>query len=149
MPPGETLPPVQIIPTPPPGSPAPSSTAAPSATSPLETRDPAATPRPGGGGGSFLPGGNDGGAGGAGGPTGAQGGFGIPDGGFGTFEGFDAVELSGFDWAVPSLALSVPGLLLIIAVLAQGGAGILSIPFVRRSLGSFGLRRRREESQAR
>jgi hypothetical protein len=40
--------------------------------------------------------------------------------------------------------LSVPGLLLILAIAAQGGVGILSIPFVRRWLGGFGLRRRRE-----
>ena len=45
---------------------------------------------------------------------------------------------------MPSLVLSVPGLLLILAITAQGGVGILSMPFVRRWLGSFGLRRRRE-----
>lgn len=89
------------------------------------------------------------GAGGAGaaGASDVQGGFVIPDAGFGTFDGIDAVEIGGFDWAVPTLLLSVPGLLLILAVLAQGSAGLLSLPVVRRSLGSFGLGRRREESR--
>jgi hypothetical protein len=58
--------------------------------------------------------------------------------------GVDFVGLASFEWAVPGLVLSVPGLLLILAIAAQGGAGVLSMPFVRRWLGSFGLRRRRE-----
>jgi hypothetical protein len=57
--------------------------------------------------------------------------------------GVDFVSVGSFEWAVPTLVLSVPGLLLILAIAAQGGAGILSIPFVRRWLGGFGLRRRR------
>jgi hypothetical protein len=47
------------------------------------------------------------------------------------------------EWAVPGLALSVPGLLLLLALAPQGGAGLFSLPFVRRWLGAFGLRRRR------
>jgi hypothetical protein len=47
------------------------------------------------------------------------------------------------DWAVPSLVLSVPGLLLILAVLAQALVGSLWIPVIRRWLGTFGVRRRR------
>ena len=63
---------------------------------------------------------------------------------FGSFDALDPVALGGFEWAVPGLALSVPGLLLILALAAQGGAGIFSLPFVRRWLGGFGLRRRRQ-----
>jgi hypothetical protein len=62
------------------------------------------------------------------------------------FDGLDSLGLAGFggfDWAVPSLVLSVPGLLVVLALLAQGGVGLVSIPFVRRKLGSFGLRGRR------
>jgi hypothetical protein len=51
-----------------------------------------------------------------------------------------------FDWAVPSLVLSVPGLLLIVAVLAQVVGGAIWLPFVRRSLGSFGVGRRRRRA---
>jgi hypothetical protein len=47
------------------------------------------------------------------------------------------------EWAVPSLVLSVPGLLLILAVLAQALVGSLWIPVIRRWLGAFGVRRRR------
>ena len=53
--------------------------------------------------------------------------------------GFDAL----FDWAVPALVLTVPGLLLVIAVLAQAAGGLLWLPVVRRWLGGFGLRKRR------
>jgi hypothetical protein len=64
-------------------------------------------------------------------------------------DGVDFVGFADFEWAVPSLVLSVPGLLLILAIAAQGGAGILSMPFVRRWLGGFGLRRRREAPSGR
>ena len=50
------------------------------------------------------------------------------------------------DWAVPALALTVPGLLLILAVLAQAIAGLVWLPVVRRWLGAFGLRRRTEKA---
>jgi hypothetical protein len=53
--------------------------------------------------------------------------------------GFDAM----LEWAVPALLLSVPGLLLLLAVLAQAAGGLLWLPMVRRWLGGFGLRRRR------
>ncbi len=70
--------------------------------------------------------------------------LGVPeDEPFGGLDSLTFVGFTGFDWAVPTLALSVPGLLLILAVGAQAGAGLFSIPFVRRWLGSFGLRRRR------
>jgi hypothetical protein len=53
--------------------------------------------------------------------------------------GLDAV----IDWAVPAVTLTVPGLLLILAVLAQTLGGVLWLPVARRWLGGFGLRRRR------
>jgi hypothetical protein len=49
----------------------------------------------------------------------------------------------GFDWAVPALTLSVPGLLLMLAVLAQLTAGAIWLPVARRWLGAFGPDRRR------
>jgi hypothetical protein len=57
--------------------------------------------------------------------------------------GLAAASLGGlgvFLWAVPSLALSVPGLLLVGAVLAQAAGGLAWIPIARRKIGSFGLR---------
>jgi hypothetical protein len=63
---------------------------------------------------------------------------------FGTFDGLGPMAFESFEWAVPGLALSVPGLLLIVAIAAQAGAGLSSMPFVRRWLGSFGLWRRRD-----
>jgi hypothetical protein len=53
------------------------------------------------------------------------------------FAGFD-----GIDWAVPALTLSVPGLLLIIAVVAQLTASAVWLPMIRRWLGAFGVGRR-------
>jgi hypothetical protein len=44
---------------------------------------------------------------------------------------------------VPALALTVPGLLLMLAVLAQLSVGMLWLPVVRRWLGGFGFGRRR------
>jgi hypothetical protein len=48
----------------------------------------------------------------------------------------------GFAWAVPGLVLSVPGLLLILAVIGAQvvGAGAW-LPLVRRRIGSFEVRR--------
>jgi hypothetical protein len=46
-------------------------------------------------------------------------------------------SLDGFVWAVPSLVLTVPGLLLVLAVLAQIAAGGAWLPVVRRKIGSF------------
>jgi hypothetical protein len=68
--------------------------------------------------------------------------FGLIDGGIGVFEGLD--------WAVPALLLTVPGLLLILAVSAQLFAGVLWLPVARRWLGGFGVgrRRRRERGEA-
>jgi hypothetical protein len=56
----------------------------------------------------------------------------------------------GIEWAVPALAMTVPGLLLMLAVLAQLSTGVLWLPMVRRWLGGFGLpgRRRRSDTAA-
>ena len=55
-----------------------------------------------------------------------------------------AVEsLGNLSWAVPSLVLAVPGLLLVLAVLAQAVGGVLWLPVIRRRIGSFGVRGRR------
>jgi hypothetical protein len=61
--------------------------------------------------------------------------FGFINLGVGTFDGLD--------WAVPALAMTVPGLLLILAVLAQLSASVVWLPIVRRRLGGFGVGRRR------
>jgi hypothetical protein len=45
------------------------------------------------------------------------------------------------EWLVPTLVVTVPGLLLIFAILAQGAGAMLWLPYVRRTLG--GDRRRR------
>jgi hypothetical protein len=69
------------------------------------------------------------------------------------FTGTVDIGLAGFggviDWAVPALVLTVPGLLLILAVIGQAIGGFLWLPFVRRSLGGFGFRRRRAAAPAR
>jgi hypothetical protein len=43
-------------------------------------------------------------------------------------------------WGVPSLILSVPGLLLVLAIGAQALGGLAWLPVARRKLGTFGLR---------
>jgi hypothetical protein len=59
--------------------------------------------------------------------------------------GFDGFGV-GIDWAVPALALTVPGLLLILAILSQTVVGAMWLPFTRRWLGSFGVGRRKAEA---
>ena len=44
-----------------------------------------------------------------------------------------------FLWAVPSLVLSMPGLLVIVVILAQAVGGFAWLPLVRRKIGGFGL----------
>jgi hypothetical protein len=52
-----------------------------------------------------------------------------------------AIEsLGSLTWAVPSLVLAVPGLLLVLAVIAQAVGGVLWLPVIRRRIGGFGLR---------
>jgi hypothetical protein len=60
--------------------------------------------------------------------------------------GVDLVGFEDIDWAVPALTLTVPGLLLMLAVLAQISASAVWLPFVRRWLGTFGFARRRRRS---
>jgi hypothetical protein len=50
--------------------------------------------------------------------------------------------LGALTWAVPGLVLSVPGLLLIVLILAQSVGGLTWLPIVRRSIGSYGRRLR-------
>jgi VCBS repeat-containing protein len=62
--------------------------------------------------------------------------------------------LAGFggllEWAVPGLVMSVPGLLLVVAIGAQVVGASAWIPIIRRSLGVFGVgRRRRRQAGAR
>ena len=55
---------------------------------------------------------------------------------------FDSLQ-SSFEFLVPSFAVSVPGLLVILAIAAQLAGGTVWLPAVRRNLGAFGFRRRR------
>ncbi len=55
-----------------------------------------------------------------------------------------------FEWLIPSFAVSVPGLLVLIVIGGQFLAGAAWLPLVRRELGEFGLGpRRRRQSEAR
>ena len=47
-------------------------------------------------------------------------------------------------WGYPAFALTVPGLLLLLAVGAQAIGALAWLPLVRRRLGGFGFRGRRE-----
>jgi hypothetical protein len=47
-----------------------------------------------------------------------------------------------FEWVVPGFVLSLPGIILVVAVLAQALIGAAWLPLSRRELGGFGLRRR-------
>lgn len=51
-----------------------------------------------------------------------------------------ALALRGFEWAIPALVLTVPGILLLLAILTQAIIGVLWLPVTRRWLG--GDRRR-------
>jgi hypothetical protein len=68
-------------------------------------------------------------------------------------DGLGDIDVVGFaaliDWAVPALVLSVPGLLLLIVILAQMLGGLFWLPVARRWLGGFGLRRGRAAAVAR
>ena len=48
----------------------------------------------------------------------------------------------GIAWVVPSLVLTLPGLLLVLVILAQAMGGLLWLPIVRRRIGSFSVVRR-------
>jgi hypothetical protein len=168
-----TLPPLPL-PTPAPGAtgtPPPSGSARPS---PRPSDDPGASTTPIGPDASGAPGTGGGSGGGAIGPGGPGGPGEAPGGGSGSGEGSSGgtdadgpvfsiggdgpaavvplvgAEFAGFDsidWAVPALTLTVPGLLLMLAVLAQLSAGAIWLPVVRRWLGAFGLGRRRRRQR--
>ena len=114
----------------------PSSTAPPTpAPTPAESADAALPPIAGAGAGNA-----GGGSGGPSSPDVAQ--AQLTVGGTSAATGIDPVmtistltRLDGMIWAVPSLALTVPGLLLVLAVLAQIAAGASWVPVVRRKLG--------------
>jgi hypothetical protein len=60
--------------------------------------------------------------------------------------GLAAAGLGGFGmflWAVPSLVLSVPGVIVVVVILAQAVGGFAWLPLVRRKIGGFGLGQRR------
>jgi hypothetical protein len=130
----------------PPGTPGPSG-------DPGSVRPGSAGAAPGGGG---LPGGPAGASSGSGGGAGADGGapvFSVDGAGAGGRGGGIPVvgaEMVGFDtidWAVPALTLTVPGLLLMLAVIAQLSAGAVWLPIARRWMGAFGVGRRRRPRQ--
>ena len=45
----------------------------------------------------------------------------------------------GFAWQVPALALSVPGLIVVVAVFLQVLGGLAWLPLIRRRLGGSGV----------
>ena len=129
----------------------PDATASPEPTpteAPVDSARPDATPSPGGtqSGGGVPPGQNAGGGGGGGGTPDRIEIPGAPRGGTVATEvdvhSFDSLQ-SSFEFLVPSFAVSVPGLLVILAIAAQLAGGTLWLPAVRRNLGAFGFRRRR------
>ena len=73
--------------------------------------------------------------------------FDVPSAGTGTVD-LAGAELAAavlgslgiFRWAVPGLALSVPGLLVILAIAVQAAGGLAWLPLVRRKIGSSGTR---------
>jgi hypothetical protein len=52
-----------------------------------------------------------------------------------------SIAFTGFEWAVPALVLTVPGLLIVIAVLVQSLIGLAWLPVTRRWLGNDRRRR--------
>lgn len=64
---------------------------------------------------------------------------------------FDSAGIGGigmFAWVVPGLFLSLPGLLLILIVLAQAGFATVFVPVTRRVLGAERRRRARQHSMS-
>jgi hypothetical protein len=60
--------------------------------------------------------------------------------------GLAAASLGGIGmllWAVPSLILSLPGVLVVVVILAQALGGFAWLPIVKRKIGGFGLGPRR------
>ena len=70
--------------------------------------------------------------------------FVVPGAGAGDGLELDASSTSfgGFEWAVPALALTVPGILIVIAVVVQAMIGLAWLPIARRSLDNDRRRHR-------
>jgi Big-like domain-containing protein len=100
----------------------------------------------GGGGATTRPGSGD--RAGPAGPDAAVEPFVVPAAGVGDGLDFDASSISfaGFEWAVPALVLTVPGILIVIAVVVQAMIGLVWLPVARRWLD--GDRRRRRPALA-
>lgn len=147
------LPSPDLTPTPTPSpSTRPESTPTPRPT-PTTTAGP--TPTPGGQGGGGSPGTGGAGAGGSGGPGSSPGPIrrrlDVPAADPGPSRPFDTGGVPGFgvfDWAVPGVILTGPGLLLIVLILAQAMGALAWLPVVRRKIGAFGLGRRHPPSGA-
>jgi hypothetical protein len=69
----------------------------------------------------------------------SDGGFSGPSVSFGSLGPLDFA----FDWLIPGFIVTLPGLLVVLAVLAQVLVGTGWLPLVRREIGDFGVRRRR------
>ena len=139
-----TLPPLPV-PTRVPGvtpAPTPAPSAEPSRPPDTATPTPGASPPPPTGPGGVTPGATPPGSGSGTGAAGPP--FSLGDPGSGPLGNIDLVGLGLIEWAVPSIILGVPGLLVVIAVLAQMSGALLWLPVARRWLGGFGLRRRRQ-----
>jgi hypothetical protein len=55
-------------------------------------------------------------------------------------------SLGALGWTVPTLVVSLPGLLLLLAIGAQALGGLVWLPLVRRKIGGFGFGRRRRRT---
>ena len=60
----------------------------------------------------------------------------------GDFDIDTSLAFADFEWAIPALVLTVPGVLLLLAVVAQALMGVLWLPVTRRWLGGDRRRRR-------
>jgi hypothetical protein len=64
--------------------------------------------------------------------------------------GFETPMGGGFEWAVPGLVLSVPGLLIVLLAIGVQLVGAIAwLPIVRRRIGAFGFGRRVRRSSTR
>ena len=59
---------------------------------------------------------------------------------------FDSLPGGWIGWSYPALVTAVPGLLLLIAIIAQAVGALAWIPIVRRGLAGVGTDRRRRLS---
>jgi hypothetical protein len=68
----------------------------------------------------------------------------LPDGGTVQLDSQAVGSLGMFAWMVPGLFLTLPGLLLILVILAQGSLASIFVPITRRVLG-IGRRRKSQD----